>query len=83
MSVFSKAAEMIEKAGRIGIFTHENPDGDALGSAFGLKLALLSMGKQAEVFLCGGVPAKEWSLVLGTHSPRPCGTPPSERGAAE
>ena len=44
----------IKDARKIAIFNHINPDGDALGSAFGLKLILEKMGKQAEVFLRDG-----------------------------
>ncbi|MBI1334587.1 MAG: bifunctional oligoribonuclease/PAP phosphatase NrnA [Armatimonadetes bacterium] len=41
----------IERASKILIGTHLNPDGDALGSALGLALYLEAMGKKVEV-LC-------------------------------
>jgi len=41
----------LQKAQRIAIFTHTNPDGDALGSSFGMKAVLESLGKQAVLFL--------------------------------
>ena len=52
--MLEKLTEQIKDAQRIAIFNHINPDGDALGSAFGLKLILEKMGKQAEVFLREG-----------------------------
>ncbi len=60
--------EKIKAAQRIAIFNHENPDGDALGSAFGLKLILQSMGKKAEVFLReGDEQTREYKLIKGTE----------------
>lgn len=41
---------------KIYIITHENPDGDALGSSFALKFALEKLGKSAEVVLSGDLP---------------------------
>lgn len=56
----------IKKAKKIAIFNHENPDGDALGSAFGLKLILNSLSKEAEVFLREGDDrSKEFRLIKG------------------
>ena len=52
--MLEKLAEQIKDAQKIAIFNHINPDGDALGSAFALKLILEKMGKQAEVFLRDG-----------------------------
>ncbi len=39
------------RAEKIALFTHEHPDGDALGSSFAFMLGLLKMGKSARVFL--------------------------------
>lgn len=41
---------------KIYIITHENPDGDALGSSFALKFALEKLGKKVEVVLNGNLP---------------------------
>ncbi len=41
---------------KIYIITHENPDGDALGSSFALKFALNLLGKKAEVILNAPLP---------------------------
>ena len=43
--------DCILNSDKIAIFNHKNPDGDAFGSAYALKLALSSIGKKAEVFL--------------------------------
>ncbi len=64
--MFSEIISKIQKAEKIAIFNHINPDGDAFGSAFGLKLALMSMGKQADVFLReGDENCKEYRLLKG------------------
>lgn len=49
--MFKEISEKIRNADKIAIFNHTHPDGDALGSAYALKLAALNMGKAAEVFL--------------------------------
>ncbi len=41
---------------RFVLTTHENPDGDALGSLVALTLALRSLGKDAVMYLFGDVP---------------------------
>ena len=46
---FEKIISALKSAKNVGIFTHEHPDGDAVGSAYSLKLALNSIGKNAEV----------------------------------
>ena len=51
---FRQAAELLRASRRSLIFTHLRPDGDALGSAFGLQETLRRMGLEAEVFLPAG-----------------------------
>lgn len=63
--MFKGIISLLEKANKIGIFTHENPDGDAMGSSYALKLCLLSLGKQAEVFLVPTPDRPAYKLVLG------------------
>ena len=60
----SEIAKRIEDAGEIWIVTHRRPDGDAVGSAFGLKFAILAAWpeKQVEVWCADAVP--ERLLVL-------------------
>ncbi len=41
---------------RFVVTTHENPDGDALGSLFATTLTLRALGKEAEMYLHGTVP---------------------------
>ncbi len=55
----------LRKAEKIAIFTHTNPDGDALGSSFAMKAALESLGKTAVVFLEKELPEKYHFLNLG------------------
>lgn len=51
MSVLEKIKEKIEVAHNILILTHENPDGDAVGSSLGLMHALKKIGKQVTVLI--------------------------------
>ena len=46
-------AEAIRKHDRFLVTTHENPDGDALGSLLATTLALRSLGKDAVMYLGG------------------------------
>ena len=43
--------EEIQKAQDVVILTHENPDGDAIGSALAMYLTLKKMGKQVDVII--------------------------------
>lgn len=43
--------EEIEKAESIVLLTHETPDGDAIGSSLGMKLALRKIGKEADLIV--------------------------------
>lgn len=43
--------EEINKANKIVILTHENPDGDAVGSSLAMKLALKQLGKEADIIM--------------------------------
>lgn len=52
------AAKQIKNANRILILTHHNPDGDTLGSAFGLQRALDRLEKQSVVLCSDPFPAK-------------------------
>ena len=55
-------ADLLEVAGalrgrdRFLVTTHENPDGDALGSLLATHLALQQLGKDAVMFLSGDTP---------------------------
>src|SRR5919205_4093219 len=49
-------ADAIRAHDRFLLVTHENPDGDALGSTLALKLALAAIGKDAVMYLYGDAP---------------------------
>lgn len=61
--MYEKIIERIRTADIVGIFTHVNPDGDALGSAYSLKEVLMLIGKKAEVFTCGAIESKVDALI--------------------
>ncbi len=63
--MFERIIPLLEKAEKVGIFAHENPDGDALGSSYSLKLVLQSLGKQAEVFLASKPDRQAFEIVKG------------------
>ncbi len=49
--MFSKAKELIDKSNSIYIVGHIGPDGDSIGSAFSMCLALRKIGKNAHVLM--------------------------------
>jgi phosphoesterase RecJ-like protein len=49
-------AEAIRERDRFLVTTHENPDGDALGSLLAAKLMLQQLGKDVVIYLAGQVP---------------------------
>ena len=49
-------ARMIREAQTIAVCSHVNPDGDTLGSAAAMRLALLKLGKTVSLFCDGKVP---------------------------
>lgn len=55
-------AERLKIAKNIAIFTHTNPDGDALGSSFAMKYVLESLGKKATIYLETEIP-KQFSYL--------------------
>ncbi|HEX3254589.1 MAG TPA: bifunctional oligoribonuclease/PAP phosphatase NrnA [Gaiellaceae bacterium] len=66
----TEAAELADVAAAIRshdrflVTTHENPDGDALGSLLAMALALRALGKDAEMYLFGEVPIpKEYEFM--------------------
>ncbi len=63
--MFEAIISVLNKAERIGIFAHVNPDGDSMGSAYALKLALKGQGKEAEVYLLPHPDAMALSLMQG------------------
>lgn len=60
--MLSQVVELIETKHSFGITTHIKPDGDGVGSSLGLCWLLRSLGKEAEVIVCGEVPPAYRSL---------------------
>jgi len=57
-------ADVIRSNERFLVTTHENPDGDALGSMLAVTLALRSLGKDAVMYLSGSAPTPaEYSFL--------------------
>ncbi|MBM4326630.1 MAG: bifunctional oligoribonuclease/PAP phosphatase NrnA [Deltaproteobacteria bacterium] len=54
--MFSEVAKILRNEDGFVVATHVNPDGDALGSLFGLALALTDMGKNAYPVLAEEIP---------------------------
>jgi len=64
MTELRAVAEAIRRNDRFLLVTHENPDGDALGSILGAKLALDQLGKDSVMFLGGeSDPPQEYSFM--------------------
>src|SRR5919205_776468 len=49
-------ADALQRHDRFLVVTHENPDGDALGSLLAISLALRELGKDAVMYLPGQTP---------------------------
>ena len=70
-------AEAIRKAQKIAVCSHVNPDGDTLGCATAMRLALMKLGKEVSLFCDGKVPdmlsflpgAEEIRIPTGTEGP--------------
>ncbi len=56
--MLKKIAKTLKKAKHIAIFTHINPDGDALGSSFAMKYTLEAIGKRVTIYLEKPMPEK-------------------------
>ena len=65
MSDLQAVADALRSHDRFLLVTHENPDGDALGSMLATKLALDSLGKDTVMYLYGDAPLPPRVLVHG------------------
>ena len=75
-SELEAVAETIRSHDRFLIVTHENPDGDALGSLLAMKLALDSLAKDSEMYLYGDAPLpREYAFMALDRLRR---TPPAD-----
>ncbi|MBQ7898179.1 MAG: bifunctional oligoribonuclease/PAP phosphatase NrnA [Clostridia bacterium] len=52
-----ECSEILKSLDNVYIYTHIHPDGDALGSAFGLSLIMKKMGKRSKVVCLDTLPA--------------------------
>src|SRR5205085_12534928 len=52
----ARIADALRSHERFLVTTHENPDGDALGSLLAMTLVLRSLGKDATMYLAGQAP---------------------------
>lgn len=55
---FDKCKKILNNANNIALFCHTRPDGDTLGAALALKLALSKKGKTLKIFCDEKVPSK-------------------------
>ena len=67
--MFEKITEKINGAESILIFTHINPDGDAIGSSWALMKALGKIGKKAQIIL--NEPLGDFFSMFGSDYPTP------------
>lgn len=67
--MFKEIIKTLNEAKCVGIFTHINPDGDALGSSYSLKKVLTDMGKKAEVYLDGSIEPSVMTLTGASLEP--------------
>ena len=63
-------ARTIREAETIAVCSHVNPDGDTLGCAAAMRLALLSLGKKVSLFCDGKVPDHLMSFLPGADTIR-------------
>src|SRR3989442_6257754 len=65
-SELTAVADAIRSHDRFLLVTHENPDGDALGSILAARRALDALGKDARMYLGGdtGIPQEDSFLPL-------------------
>ena len=76
-SELSAVADAIRANDRFLLVTHENPDGDALGSILAMKLALDVLGKDSVMYVGGElVLPPEYAFMPLDGLPRSCRTTP-------
>lgn len=66
----AQIVELIRASERILILAHTDPDGDAIGSALGLRLVLLKLHKKVDVVINGSLP-KNCSFLPGFDQIKP------------
>lgn len=66
---YTEAAEFLKNNDNYYILTHASPDGDTVGSGYGLCYALRNMGKQANV-LCSDEFPKRYDYLYAPYKPQ-------------
>ena len=66
IELFKEVTERLFAAKKVLLMTHLRPDGDALGSCFGMRSFLRHNGVQAEIVLPSGMPRRFQNLCTGT-----------------
>ena len=66
--MFESVLQLIEQYPRIIIHRHDRPDGDALGSQFGLKRILAATYPDKEIYAVGDMTAR-YAFILGDEQP--------------
>lgn len=64
---FDKCKNILNNANNIALFCHTRPDGDTLGAALALKLALSKKGKTVKIFCDEKVPSKFLNFGFDKH----------------
>ena len=64
---FQKSIDIINNANNIALFCHTRPDGDTLGSALALKLALQKINKIVDIYCDDPIPEKFCRLGFEGH----------------
>ena len=62
-----KAVNLLKKNDNMIVITHKNPDGDAIGSSFGLYFSLLKMGKKVIIDIGENIP-KTYSWIYKDYN---------------
>ena len=78
---FDAVVEALRAHDRFLVVTHENPDGDALGSMLGATLGLRALGKDVVMYLAG-LGAASRPSTGSCRSPRCCARLPADVGGA-
>lgn len=65
-----QAARLLSERDNILIFAHRKPDGDAIGSGFGLMRALHSLGKKARVECADPMIVGRMETIFGVYRPQ-------------
>jgi hypothetical protein len=68
---------------RFLVTTHENPDGDALGSLLAMHLALEQLGKDAVMYLAGAIPMPQEYAFMRLEEKLRLGARPGRRRLCE